>query len=982
MKKIALLFMVIIISAVFAISASAATEGYYTYEVESGEATITDVDTSISGDVSVPLTLGGYSVTKIDSYAFSSCNNLKSVIISESVTTIGSHAFYGCNLTSVTIPNSVTIIGSGAFYWCDSLTNITIPASVNVIGDYAFSHNKNLASIIVDENNPNFSSDELGVLFNKQKTELLGYPTGNKMAVYSIPSSVISIGNYAFLHSENLKSVTISDSVTTIGNSAFYSCDNLEYIIIPQSVTTIGKESFYSCESLITITIPDSVTSIGDRAFTGCENLTNISIPKSVTTIDSWTFSDCVSLTSVTIPKSVNNIYNGAFNNCNRLADIYYEGSENQWKNISVGSNNTPLSNADIHYSVETGKCGENAFYTIYNDGKLIISGTGAIEDYTDRWPAPWDEMGVVDVHIASGITRIGEQAFSGCLDMKYISIPDTVKEIGKEAFAACRGLDVFYISNSVTLIEEGAFAFCKLKGFSVETGNTNYICDEAGALYSIGTNELIQFPTESSLEYYKIKEGTVSVLYGAFGGADNLKLVDCPDSLKRIEKRAFSSCENLTSILLSDGLEDIGDSAFAYCENLLSIEFPESLKSIGRESFNGCINLSGTIEVPSVDSYAFQNCKKIQKIIFRGSVISEYSFHMCSNLETVVLSDKLKIVDICAFMFSGSIENVYYCGTEEQWKKITFYGGSGDNLEKANLHYNCCLQSENYQHIYTSTVTKEATHLTEGVRTLSCHCGNSYDEPIVKLEGHTYVSAITKEATHLEEGTLTYICVCGDSYDEPIAQITEHSYKETIIDPTCSEKGYSEFKCECGDTYVADYVDANGHSFTNYISDGKATCITEGKLIAKCDNCDATDSVLEKGGHKFSEAFTIDVDPSCTNEGVKSRHCLYCTEVADTTPIGKLAHTYSTIVIDPTCTQNGHIAYTCVCGNNYTETIPAKGHNLNGSTCIDCEYDKTEACTCNCHKTGIMGIIWKIINIFNKLLKRNLVCSCGVNHY
>ncbi|MBQ4348732.1 MAG: Ig-like domain-containing protein [Clostridia bacterium] len=159
------------------------------------------------------------------------------------------------------------------------------------------------------------------------------------------------------------------------------------------------------------------------------------------------------------------------------------------------------------------------------------------------------------------------------------------------------------------------------------------------------------------------------------------------------------------------------------------------------------------------------------------------------------------------------------------------------------------------------------------------------------------------------------------------------------------------------------------GHTFINYISDGKANCTTDGFMIAKCYYCDAIDSIPEKGGHSFSDKWTIDIEPTCTSIGSKSRHCFYCDEKVDITSMDKLSHTYDTvvilpsctnqgyttytckcgdsyignyvdmlmhtyapIVISPTCTQNGYTLYTCACGDNYTETISATGHNfING---------------------------------------------------
>ena len=112
-----------------------------------------------------------------------------------------------------------------------------------------------------------------------------------------------------------------------------------------------GKGAFESCTSLASVTIPDSVTSIGDDVFYGCTSLTSISIPDGVTSIGSYAFSDCKSLTSITIPGIVTSIGGNAFRDCTSLTDIYYTGTEDDWAAISIGSGNTYLTNATIHYN-------------------------------------------------------------------------------------------------------------------------------------------------------------------------------------------------------------------------------------------------------------------------------------------------------------------------------------------------------------------------------------------------------------------------------------------------------------------------------------------------------------------------------------------------------------------------------------------------------------------------------------------------------
>lgn len=190
--------------------------------------------------------------------------------------TIADCAFYYCNhLTSIEIPNSVVSIGNRAFDSCNGLTSITIPKSVIKIGDCAFYTCFDLSEINVDEDNTAYCS-EYGVLYNKEKTELIRFPKEKADTSFTIPNSVTKIADGAFENCQYLKSVTIPDGVTSIGNDAFNSCSGLTSVTIPDGVTSLDNKAFFGCSSLTSVTIPNSVTSIGENAFLNCNKLNEV----------------------------------------------------------------------------------------------------------------------------------------------------------------------------------------------------------------------------------------------------------------------------------------------------------------------------------------------------------------------------------------------------------------------------------------------------------------------------------------------------------------------------------------------------------------------------------------------------------------------------------------------------------------------------------------------------------------------------------
>lgn len=270
-------------------------------------------------------------------YAFENREDLKAVYLPDTLTVIPPRAFVGCTgLTSIVIPNSVTEIGYSAFEGCTGLTSIKVPNSVTKIGYSAFDSCINLNSITIPDK----------VFIGKWAFDNTGYTnnaSNNKNGIYYIDRH---------LYSADIETVTgecvVEDGTKAIATRAL-SYTRITGISIPDSVTYIGESAFAFCYRLSDVSIGNGVVQIDDSSFSDCESLKQIEIPNSVEYIGDYAFFNS-GLNSVTIGKNVSTIGDSAFWFCNNLNTVYYNGTEDEWGNISVGENNDILLNATIHF--------------------------------------------------------------------------------------------------------------------------------------------------------------------------------------------------------------------------------------------------------------------------------------------------------------------------------------------------------------------------------------------------------------------------------------------------------------------------------------------------------------------------------------------------------------------------------------------------------------------------------------------------------
>jgi len=583
-------------------------------------------NTGYYGSIIIPntVTYNGktYNVTAIDDKAFFNCKYLESVTIPNSVTSIGDNAFSESErLTSINITNNVTYIGDGAFSitpwfnnqpdglvyygkivlgykgemsqntkiviqegtigiaggafrYCKELESVTIPSGVTYIGNEAFSQCDKLKTLVV----PN-SVKAIGIKafegtawYDRQPNGLIyvgkvaykykgNMPPNTKI---QIKDGTLGIAGYAFVSTDNLKSVVIPNSVTSIGEGAF-DRSGLTSVVIPNGVANIEGWTFNECANLISVTIPNSVTSIGSRAFYGCRNLKSLVIPNSVTEINQEAFCNCASLTSIDIPDSVTRIGYGAFYNCTGLIAVTISKSlitiaGDSFKGCSgLTSINIPNSVTQIGSEVfsfctnlssiviptSVINIGRNAFYgTKWYDNQpngLIYAGSLV---YKHKGENPIHSK----IIIKEGTLGIATNAFSGCHGLKSVTIPESVKWIYDYAFAGCNGLASVNIPNKVEYIGSNAFEGCA------------------------GLSSII------------IPNSVRTIGYGAFANCSGLKSVTISSNLKKNEVNfdysTFKGCDNLETVFASPIMFDILKEVMSSNVRIIVKNEPEPIPS------------------------------------------------------------------------------------------------------------------------------------------------------------------------------------------------------------------------------------------------------------------------------------------------------------------------------------------------------------------------------------------------------------------
>ena len=551
--------------------------------------------------------------------------------------------YYSHMIREVVIREGVTGISNGAFQSCSLLTSVVIPEGMTSIGDLAFGECSNLKSVELPD-----SLTYLGEL---------AFADCYQLQSIKIPSGITEIGWAAFAGCKNIQQITISEGVTSIGKYAFAMCGSLKNVEIPQSVQKIGEGAFQSCTSLESITFPDNLTRIESDMFIGCENLKNFVIPPNVTQIGSEAFEHCHSLKNISIPDSVTTIEHYAFDGCSSLTHITLP------KNVtSIGwgafSNCVSLKSITMYDRVTS----IGPIYNCHDFTDIYFHGTPA-QWYDIEFKGEGDPFKGVNIHYLAQEGYFGEDGDNLYWKYDFLAQSLTISGNGK--------------------MEKDGFgehwSHLTIRKLIIEEGVENV---SSWAFYNNKDLEKVYFPNSMR-----------EIAGQAFAMCEKLKEVIIPEGVTTISIAAFGSCPSLERVQLPSTLKTIESDAFDFCRNLKYINIPESVTFIGDGTFYDCLGLKSIVfsgEEIHIDSGGFYYCRGVENVAILNdrAIIDGYAFGHCYVLKSVTIANGDIHIKQNAFANCISITDVFFLGTEEEWKNISIEETGNSALLNANIHF------------------------------------------------------------------------------------------------------------------------------------------------------------------------------------------------------------------------------------------------------------------------------------------------------
>lgn len=421
-----------------------------------------------------------------------------------------------------------------------------------------------------------------GVLYTSDMKSLIKCPPTKKKL--DIPEGVKNICASSFQENENIQSVNMPKSIVEIGWHAFDGCKNLKYINLPQYIERIVECAFEGCSSLEQVIIPNGIKCIEGSVFSDCESLQSVKIPDSIEQIKEYAFSECIALKELLLPGNIKEIGKNAFYHCKSLKKLDFPKS---LKSIGKEAFARCSKLREINIQNQETEIAGTAFVgcILLDDMPLdkIMGNTSGlvIEKEKNEVIIKSCSNSVSEVNIPPNVTVIGVEAFSHCINVEKIFLPQSVRKIYGFAFAYCSSLKEVDMSYTPDI---GAWTFMGCE--NLETVKLCPNTEEIGLEIFKDCKKLKEMILPSNLK--EINEG-------AFYGCCSLREINVPSGVTEISRKAFENCTSLQSVTLPDGLEEIWNECFKNTA-VSYIVIPQIVRRVWGHAFLNCPNLRSVI--------------------------------------------------------------------------------------------------------------------------------------------------------------------------------------------------------------------------------------------------------------------------------------------------------------------------------------------------------------------------------------------------
>jgi hypothetical protein len=540
-----------------------------------GTFTVTDMaGTAFKGtaitsiDIQIP-------ITKIESYAFESCANLKTVKIPETVTAIESYAFSGCS----------------------ALESISSTAKVSLYGSYAFKNCSSLKSIVLEDT---LNSLPEGVFYGCSS---LAWPT--------MPTTLVSIGKLAFYGCSNLGVVKFHGGIT-LNESAFESAGITSIQWPEEAMTITAITTFKNVTKLQNLTIPEWFTYVPESTFEGCVDLKTITWPTATLTLGKQAFAGCTSLGTVTLPAKIS-LEGYAFKNANLTSIIIPEAEIGTWGTNPFGVQPNIQS---IEFPTSVTALPDEVCYKWTSLTDVTMPSVQNIGKNAFR-----ECTAMTQVKLPEGLTFIDSYAFSES-GLTSVVFPSTLKRIGGDdsvsggVFFKCSSLTSVTFNEGLEVIGVGAFSEASLTSLTLPS-----------TVKQIGNSAFNQCPITGELTF----PGGITIGDSAFSST-LISSVKFPDEACTIGSYCFSLCKQLKKLELPEWMTIVPNGLCYFCSSLETVTFGSQVTSIGASSFHGCSNLNYVVipeTVTNIGNCAFMSVGIIEKVVLRDNLtIGDQAFY------------------------------------------------------------------------------------------------------------------------------------------------------------------------------------------------------------------------------------------------------------------------------------------------------------------------------------------------------------------